>query len=196
MKNTLTFKKSTLKVLYVQTFANSTPGHNSCREFKISNKETSEEIHQKVLTLENEERTTRMFAEKQRSITYSYWVTEFEKITDNRSTLGHINQSSTKFIKFFVPTTYVRGQITTLGEAILKVLSKEFNENTSTTFLNFVKEELGVNLKLEQPPVKHMKVKIVIIPGDGKRETFFERFNETDQIKVFSEKELLPFKKE
>lgn len=75
----------------------------------LEEKLTPEKIYDKVLEFENLNRIHNNGFE--RNIIWKYHVMESEKMTDNRSKFGHLDQSSERYVRYYVPTTYVRGLI-------------------------------------------------------------------------------------
>lgn len=182
-----TLKKS--RYLYIQTFENWTKGSGSTQSCSIGIKETPQDAYNKVLAFENHQRIKRG---KQRDVVYRYWVVEMEIMTDDRKKFGHSNMSSSKESKVIVPNTYVRGQIITIDDALQMSKNGFFTEYVKSTLSNFI----SIDLKLDEKNLtkKNLATKIMMIFGEGKRETFFDHVFKTTKLKIFSEKELSPIK--
>ena len=191
MENTLTFITEKRRRLHVQSFENYTSGSGMTEGCSIGLEDTEEEIYQKVIDLENQYRS-RHFASKQRNVAYCYWATESEFMTDDREKFGHSNQTSSKETKVIVPNTYVRGEVITISEALAKSFNERFSDYVKATLSNFI----SIDLKLDRDNLKEeqLSMKIVMIEGEGKRETFFDHFFETTQMKIFPEEKLVILK--
>lgn len=192
MKKTLTFTTEKTRTLFVRSFENWTSGCSTTEPFDVEFEGTPEDIHKKVLEIENKQRT-KFFGEHRRDVVYCYWVTEYEIMTDDRSEFGHSNQSSMKEIAVVVNPTYVRGEVMTIAQAIAKIHNGEFSAYSAAGLLNTISMDLKFDM--ENLAEDQLSTKVMKIQGEGRRETFFEVFPESGNVKVFEEIELLPFKK-
>jgi hypothetical protein len=135
-----------------------------------------------VLDHENTQRK-KSFASKRRNVMYCYWVTKVETITDDRSHLGHENQSSEKEMGVTIPVTYVRGTVMTIREALVKSSNQEFSENTACGLSNLITIDLG--LDENNLSDKELDRKVILVYGEGVHEHFFEELNEDSRTDIF-----------
>ncbi len=187
----LTFTTKKVRVLHVESFENYTSGCGMTSARSFDENKTLKNFYKEVLNQENKNRTN-FNAERQRNIIYRYWVSEQEIMTDNRSIFGHSNQSSVRYIKGIESMVYVRGEVITIGEALVKSANNTLSEYTQATLSNFISMDL--KLKNDNLKERELRRKIVMIPGDTKRETFFCEFKRGYKINVFPEGKLLPIK--
>ena len=189
MKNVLTFTTKKVWVLYVQSFECDSKGSGMTESCSFTKSLKPEGYYKKVLGLENKYRKGPN-ASIQRNVVYCYFVYEYEIMTDNRSKFGHSNQSSEKMIAQTIPLSYVRGESITIGEALAKSLNDEFSSYVKATLSNFI--SIDLRLKKESLKEADFNRKIVMIPGEHNRETFFCEFNEGSTVKPFTEEMLSP----
>jgi len=191
MKETLKITRTTSRLLRVPSFENWTSGSGMSEPFSVSDTDTPEGIYQKVLEVENEQRT-RHNGEKQRNVIYAYYVLEYEHMTDDRSKFGHDNQTSTKCLREIIPYTFVRGTLMTIAEALAKSFNQEISRYSNACLSNLI----NITLKFDKTKLtkKQLSTKIVMIDGEGERETFFEVFEKGSQMKQFPAEKLKPFK--
>jgi hypothetical protein len=189
MENVLNFTIHKQWTLHVANFENYTKGCSSWEKVVFLEEKTPEEIYQIVIDLENNNRKS-FSASKHRNVAYCYWVTESEIMTDDRIKFGHENQSSEKGFTTVIPKTYVRGEVLTVAEAIMKIETfGNLSKNERTQLIEFIYDS---RIDTENPTEKELLQKIVKIPGEGKRETFFEFIDEFCEVSVFSENDLVP----
>ena len=191
MKNILTFKTKKVKNLFVQFFETDSPGLGDTVTFNLKPSENTEEkIYQKVLNLENQYR--KEGDSSGRKVIFRYWVTEIETITDNRSEFGHENQSSSKNTGLIVLVTHVRGEIVTIAEVLALHFANKLPSDVKNDFSNFISKELEFDEKnLTKDNLQRI---IVMIPGEGRRSTFFDQVIHEENVKIFPEDKLVPIK--
>lgn len=188
-EKTLSFTTHKEWAVHVASFENYTRGSGSWEKATFLEKKSPEEFRQIVLNLENLNRSSGI-ASKHRDVIYHYWVTLSEVMTDDRSRFGHENQSSQKEISTVIPKTYVRGEVLTIAEALIKIETFEgLSANERTRLIEFIYDS---PIDADNPTKKELATKIVKIQGEGKRETFFEFIDEFCEMSVFNEKELMP----
>ena len=188
-KNVLNFTTHRVWELHVSCFATSTPGSGNWSSKNFKENKTPEEFYQEVLNFENSNRSE-MYASDSRNVVYHYWVTESEIMTDNRKKYEHENQTSKKFLSETIPVTYVRGEIKTLEEFLSMSANDKLTRNEKEKLSNCI----FVDLDFDEKNLKEseLNTRIVMIPGEGKRETFFEDVKADAVIKVFPLDKLLP----
>ncbi|MFA6251775.1 MAG: hypothetical protein WC603_04085 [Candidatus Paceibacterota bacterium] len=190
-KNVLSFKTHKVWVLYVQSFENYTKGSGMTESCSFTKNLKPGQYYKKVLELENKYRKGYM-ASVQRNVVYCYYVYEYEIMTDNRSKFGHDNQSSEKRIAQTIPVSYVRGEIITIGEALAKSFNDKFSPYVRATLSNFISQDL--NLKIDDLKEDDLSKKIVMIPGEKNRETFFCELSEGSTVNSFTKEMLSPIR--
>lgn len=190
VKNVLTFTIHNKWTLHVANFENYTKGCGSWEKCTFMEENTPEEYYQKVLDLENRNRTG-PFALKRRNVSYYYWVTKSEVMIDDRSKFGHENQESEEEISQIIPVTYVRGEVFTVAEALKKIETFFIGsrENERTRLIELIYDS---PIDMGDLTEKVLSTKIIKIPGEGKRETFFEFFDKDSLLNVFPEEKLVP----
>lgn len=190
-KRTLAFTTKKVWVLFVRSFENNTKGSEMTERCSFKKNLKPEEYYKKVLELENKYRKGYMASAK-RNVVYCYHVHEYEILTDNRSKFGHDNQSSEKMVAKTIPLSYVRGEAITIGEALARSLNNKFSSYVRDTLSNFI--SLDLDLKEEDLKGDNLNRKIVIIPGENKRETFFCKLMEGSIVNPFTEEMLSPIR--
>lgn len=189
LKNVLTFTTHKVWVLHVAAFKNSTKGSGSWSKATFLEKKSPEEFYQDVLFLENINRTGYQ-ASRHRDVVYYYWVTEIEVMEDDRSKFGHQNQKSEREIVQIIPVTYIRGEVMTLGDALAKSTNGKFSDSVKENLLDCISD---YNFDPKNLKEEELGTMIIMVHGEGRRETFFEVLKDSE-VKVFHEDELLPIK--
>lgn len=192
----LTVTTSLYWVLKIQCFDSAHFGSGNIKSTIIPTSETPDDIYKRILDFDKKEKEKysdpTMFSG--RDVVYCYWVKEYEKMIDDRSKFGHNNQESSKEIKEIVPRTYVRGKILTLREALSMAADNKFSHDTKCNLSYFISTQMDFdenNLQENQ-----LDKKILMIPGERKRQTFFEHYSGVDQMRIFLENELMEIKEE
>ena len=174
-----------LSVLSVDSY-NDTSGETD--RFTISEEMTADEIHQKVIDLQNDRKNFQFPPNLPipNKIKYAYWVDDCENMADNRDEFGHESQVSEKLLKQSIPKTYTRGVVKSLGEFI----------NASGGFPDAVNKKLDRVIKLmtmglgndgkkrNELDEEYLSRQVVMIEGMGERKTFFEEFEKDYRLKV------------
>ena len=114
---------------------------------------------------------------KQDRIIFRYWVSQVEKMTDNREIYGHSNQTSEKVLSVS-GKIYVRGTVHSLAELVIQ--KKLLSDYSQASLLNLISIDLGLDVNFLSP--QDLKIQIVMIPGDNVRNTFFKKFESEDRI--------------
>ena len=191
MKKALTVTISTQWILHVEFFDNYTDGTGSWATERIRVNLKPETIHKKVLEMENKQRS-RHDGKNHRQVALNYWVTEEEVIVDNRSKFGHHKCASSKLLRRIIETTYVRGEKMTIREALEQGEKHLISPHTKATLRNVI--GLDFKFDIDNLTDEQLDTMVVIIPGELMRKSFFKPLYEGEQVKTFSEDQLLPFK--
>ena len=187
---TATTKKH--RVLYMQAFDSGRYGSGETITCSIRGNATYKSIYKKVLDLTNQYRGGGFASQQIMIVIFYYWVVDYEIMIDNRREFGHDNQESEKWIGVVIPKTYVRGKMITLREALTMKYDEKFPKPVDYTLSNFISGRLKFdeeNLNEEQ-----LNTRFMIIPGVGKKETFFEECDTATRVEIFSEDQLVPLK--
>jgi len=177
-----------LSVLSVDSY-NDTSGETD--RFIISEEMTADQIHQKVIDLQNERKNFQFPPNLliPNKIKYAYWVDDYENMADNRDEFGHESQVSEKLLKQSIPKTYTRGVVKSLGEFINA--SGEFPDAVNKKLDRFIKlmttglGNVGKDgKKRNELDGEYLSRQIVMIEGMGERESFFEEFGKDYRLKM------------
>ena len=175
--------KSIQRVLHVLSFNTDSTSPNEWENIELTS-ESKPAIHNKMLAmLENGFKDT-----ENKRVIYAYFVSEEEILIDDRNQFGHDVQKSTRELSNFIPMTYVRGEKTTINDLILQSFKNELPKSVNDALVFTLKDELGI--PLEGLRVHHLGEPIIMIPGEGKKETFFDVCKEKVQFRPILSKQV------
>jgi len=177
------------KILVVAGFENSS---DKVAMIHISDCEelTSDEIYEKVIAIENQLREKQSPSKRRDSI-YCYWITSPETIKNIDSKFDN-SKISVKSSESVINRTYVVGKVLTIDEALTMSSNNQFSAEEKNILLNFISHTL--KLDLENMSSEDLLVKIIMIPGEFKKKTFFQIFTKNDVLKKIPQEKLVEIK--